>query len=379
MLTSRYFPTVGGAQIHVEKISSALNTPGNDVVIVAEKSPFHLKSREIINGIFVNRAPLRFLKYTLSFWYFLIGIFECLRFNPNIIHAHFAFPPGLISVILSKIFRKPCVITVHGIDILKDHEAQYGMRLIPSMEFILKFTLRNASLIIACSEFVRKELKKFGLPDERIKIIPNGMDDIERKMKLSREKKEEYRTKLNLPMNQKILFTPRRLVPKNGLHYLLRSMDLVINKRKDVTLIIAGTGPQLSELKKLKEELGLQLNVKFFGEVNADLLERLYIASDVIVLPSLIEAFGLVVLESMAYSKPIIAFDSGGPTELILENHNGIIVENRNIEQLSGAILNIIQNDSLFHEFQVNSQKNIKKYDWNKITKSLVQSYETLL
>ncbi len=378
MLTTRYFPTIGGGQIHVEKLASALNTMGNDVAIVAEKNPFYLKSREIIKEIVVSRAPLRSLKYLLSFWYVLVGFLEYLRFRPDIIHSHFAIPSGLISIIISKIVRKPCVITVHGIDILKDHEAQYGIRLIPFMDFILKFTLRNATLIISCSEFVRNELKKLNLVDEKIKVIPNGIENIEHKLNFSREKSNEYRSELNIHTNQKILFTPRRLIPKNGLHYLLRSMDSVIKNRKDIKLLIAGKGPQLTELLKIKEEMGLQKNVKFLGEVDADLLEKLYIASDIIVLPSLIEAFGLVVLESMAYSKPIIAFDSGGPTELILENHTGIIVENRNVEQLSESILNLFQSPSLLEEFKKNSQKNIKKYDWNIIANSVIESYKML-
>ena len=109
----------------------------------------------------------------------------------------------------------------------------------------MKFTLRNASLVISCSEFVRKELKKLGLADEKIKVIPNGIDDIDRKLNLSRVKMDEYRAELNIPHDQKILFTARRLIPKNGLHYLLRSMNLIIKIRRDITLLIAGDGPQL--------------------------------------------------------------------------------------------------------------------------------------
>jgi glycosyltransferase involved in cell wall biosynthesis len=156
-------------------------------------------------------------------------------------------------------------------------------------------------------------------------------------------------------------------------------MSLIIKTRRDITLLIAGDGPQLGELIEYSRKTGLQKNVQFFKEVNTNLLEKLYVTSDIIILPSLIEAFGLVVLESMAYSKTIISFDSGGPTELISQNNNGLIVENRNIKQLSETILYLLNSPSLIKKFRDNCEKNVKKYDWVNITNELISLYNKVI
>lgn len=378
MLTSLYYPTVGGTQNHVERISSNLSIRNNHVVIIAEKKPSHLKSREVVNNILVCRAPLRQMRYLFFLPYLLLSILECLRFNPQIIHAHFAFPPGLIAILLSKVFRKPCLITVHGVDVLKDQEARYGLRLMPIMDSLIKLILNQASLVISCSKFVRNIIENMGVSKNKIVVIPNGVDNIEQKFRLSKNYHNEYKADLGFLQDQVILFSARRLVLKNGLHYLIKAMEKISTHKTDVILIIAGDGPLRNQLIKMINRLNLKKNVRLLGEINPSELERLYVASDIIVLPSLIEAFGIIVLESMAYSKPIISFDSGGPTELINQNKNGLIVENRNIQQLTESILHLIHSPSLIINLKNNADRNVRKYDWNNVTNVLLSYYYSL-
>jgi len=378
MLTGRFLPTVGGAQVHVEKISSRLRNMGNDVMIIAEKKPLKLRWKEIVNGIMVYRAPIRAFRYILSPTYLFLSIFECLKFNPDMIHAHFAFPPGLVALILGKIFRKPSIVTVHGVDILRDSETKYGMRLNPLLDLAIKFVLKRVTYVIACSKFVRKEVERCGVRKEKVKVINNGIDEIDRKLLLAKSKCQQFRKELDLPNDYKILFTVGRLIPKRGIHYLVRSMKRVAERRSDVLLIVAGDGPQFKELVKMTEKMKLEKTVRFVGEVDNLQLEKMYIASDIVVLPSLIEAFGITVLESMAYMKPLVAFDSGGPSEVISENEIGFVVENRSIDELAEKILELTKSPTLLKEFSSNCQKNIRKYDWDKIADQIRQLYDSL-
>jgi glycosyltransferase involved in cell wall biosynthesis len=137
---------------------------------------------------------------------------------------------------------------------------------------------------------------------------------------------------------------------------------------------VAGDGPQFKELVEMAKIMKLT-KIRFLGEVDSHQLEKLYVASDIVVIPSLIEAAGITALESMAYMKPLVAFDSGGLTEIIDENEVGIVVENRNIEQLSNKILELVESPSRRRKFSNNCMKNIGKYDWNKITKRIYELY----
>lgn len=374
ILTGRHLPTIGGTQAHVKNLSNKLRRFGNDVLIIAEKSPWSLRWREIIDGVIVYRAPIRSFKFILLPIFFLLSIFECKRFNPDIVHAHFALPSGLVALALSKIFGKPFIITVHGVDILRDSEVKYGLRLNPVLNIITKFVLRRAPYVIACSEFVRIEVERCGLRKDKIKVITNGVDEIDRKLLLARTKHRKFRKELGLPESHKVLFTARRLIPKNGVHYLLRAMKKIAEKRSDILLIVAGDGPQFKELVEMAKIMKLT-KVRFLGEVDSHQLEKLYVASDIVVIPSLIEAAGITAVESMAYMKPLVAFDSGGLTEIIDENKVGIVVENRNIEQLSNKILELVESPSRRRKFSNNCMKNIGKYDWNKITKRIYELY----
>lgn len=378
ILTGRHLPTIGGTQAHVKNLSNELRRFGNDVSIIAEKNPWSLRWREIINGVIVYRAPIRASKFILLPIFFFLSIFGCKKSNPDIVHAHFALPSGLVALVLSKIFGKPFIITVHGADILRDSEAKYGLRLNPILDIMTKFVLRRAPYVIACSEFVKREVERCGVRKDKIKVITNGVDEIDRKLLLAKTKHRKFRKELGLPESYKVLFTARRLIPKNGVHYLLRAMKKIAEQRSDVLLIVAGDGPQFKELVEMAKIMKLS-KVQFLGEVDSLLLEKLYVASDIVVIPSLIEAAGIIALESMAYMKPLVAFDSGGLTEIISENKVGVVVRNRDIDELSRTILEVVDSPSLLEDFSNNCQKNIKKYSWDKITKEVNDLYHSLL
>jgi len=375
MLTARYLPTIGGAQVHVKNLAKEMLKRGNSVIIIAEKSPLKLKTHEYMEGVEVYRAPLRILKGLLSPIYLFLSITICFIFNPDVIHAHFAFPPGFIGTFLSKLFKKPCIVTAHGVDILKDAETNYGIRLNPFLDFAVKFTLKSASYIIACSEYVKNEVKKCGISEEKVIVINNGIDEIDRRVYQAEMMRQKVRKELNLPDDSIVLFTARRLVPKNGLHYLLHAIKKVSYKIPNIMLMVAGDGPQFRELTKMVEKMNLSKNVQFLGEINNCLLERMYIACDLVIIPSVVEAFGIAALEAMAYLKPIVAFDSGGLTEIISENKVGLIARNRDVKDLAEKILKLITSPMLKKEFTINCKRRIKKYNWDKIAEKTQNVY----
>jgi len=375
MLTTRFWPAIGGAETHVYQLSSELNALGNRVVVIAELFPKNVPSLEETRGFRVYRAPVRQVGFLLFPIYFALSISVCARFKPDIVHAHFALPSGAVALALSRLFHKRFVITLHGIDILKDKQTGYGLRLNPILDSMTRWVLRLATHIMAVSEFVKKEAIRCGADAKTITVIGNGIDRIDERIAVGNADKMKFRLELNLPRNGIVLLAARRLVPKNGLGLLIDAMRQVVEKDPRFLLLIAGDGPERRKLLEMVRCFNLSQKVIFWGEVGDEKLEKLYGACDFAVLPSLVEAFGLPTLEAMAYLRPILAFDSGGPREIVGKNKTGIIVENRNATQLARAILKLADDSKLVQNIRERCMKMVHHYAWRNIGIRVLEVY----
>jgi glycosyltransferase involved in cell wall biosynthesis len=294
----------------------------------------------------------------------------------DLIHAHFAHYEGLVGMLAKKKTGKPLVITVHGYDILVEQSIGYGVRLRKKFDAIVRRVLNDANAIITASKVMFNEVSKIVNNISKVYLIPNAVDI------------KRFNPSLNISCIKKrlglkevyIVFTLRRHEDKNGLEYLIRAAQIVTKDKEDVFFIIGGDGSLRTYHEQLAIKLGLKNRVIFTGNIPYIKVPYYYAMSDIIVVPSLQEAFGLVVSEAMACGKPVIGSRVGGIPDQIVDAHNGFLVQPKNSVEISEKILWLIEHHKKAKRMGMNGRKIIEeKFNIKNRIDEIIQLYEDLI
>lgn len=338
----------------------------------------YLPSNYELSGISIpdeiRRSKFAKIKIMILIFNFLFfTIFESLKERPDILHGQWAFPAGYIAYVVSKIFRKKCVVSIHGAE----------TPLLKKYKFICKQTinsLNKCSMIIVNSNYTKAEYIKMGVSEKkiiRINPIPNYVSHTDDKEIL-----EKFRRKFT-EKNSKIILFVGRLVERKGIEYLIKSIPET--KTKNIHLIIAGGGILLKDLKNLINTLGLEDKITFFGSLSHEELGLLYDVSDVFVLPSIVdsrgetEGLGLVIVEAMESGLPVIASSVGGIVDVIKHEENGILVNQKDPSAIAEAIDKILSNNELTNKLIENSKKTVNKFQPSLIAKKHLEIFQRIL
>jgi glycosyltransferase involved in cell wall biosynthesis len=300
-----------------------------------------IPKRENIDGIDVYH-PRYFMipkfgrsLYGLFFYFSLIGnikeIYKIFKFD--IILATWAYPDGFGSFLISKVLNTPIIIKVHGTDI-NLHTKYLFLRK------AIVYVLRNSNKVIAVSNALKTRLVKIGVPEEKIVVIPNGVNlELFKPMD-----KDKCRNILNLSLNGKIVLFIGNLVRIKGIEYLIEAFALVSSMVKELCLVIGGDGPLRGKLVKRVKDLGLEGKVKFIGKKLHNEIPLWMNAADLFCLPSIMEGMPNVILEALACKKLIIATSVGGIPEIITSEDYGILVPTQDVAALAEAICMVFKN-----------------------------------
>jgi glycosyltransferase involved in cell wall biosynthesis len=244
--------------------------------------------------------------------------------KPDVIHAHVVLPAGWAALKLSRRYSIPIVLT--------EHSGPFSMHLgTPVQRDLVKKTLNGVDQVIAISPALERQLKNFERNVD-VKIIA-GL--IRTEFFVPATNGEVRKLDPRAPLR---FFVVARLVEEKGIAYLLQAASLLRNA--DVPrfeLIIGGDGPHRAELERMAADLGISANCNFLGRLDRAGVRDWMNRSDVFVLPSLGETFGLVVGEAMACGKPVISTRCGGP-EFIVTDETGVLVDVANPESLGQAM-----------------------------------------
>ncbi|MFQ5815303.1 MAG: glycosyltransferase family 4 protein [Candidatus Hydrothermarchaeaceae archaeon] len=299
---------------------------------------------------FVDIPILRALSFVLY------GFYRGLSMDCDVIHAHYAVPQGFLGVLLKMVKGRPLVVTAHGSDVTVLGRGRITRPLVA-------FALKNADAVVAVSNFVKGEMVKMGVPEERIRVIHNGIavdHQIER---------EEF----FLPGNGPIVTFIGNLVPQKGVDVLLHAIDDVRKVVPDARVVIIGDGREEKGLKALARELQLN-DVHFLGR-RKDLVSVLE-KSSLLVLPSREEGLGMVLLEAMHMGVPVVASDTGGIPEVVEDRENGILVERGNPEALGTGIITALTDVALREKLVRNGRETVKRFSWEKASSEVDSIYD---
>jgi glycosyltransferase involved in cell wall biosynthesis len=300
------------------------------------------------------------------------------KYDVDLIHAHFAYPEGFVGVLAREKIKRPLIVTIHGYDLLTEPSIGYGLRLHKHYDLIIRSVLKKADAIILASKALYREASRILSNNEigKIHLIPNGVDV--NKFNPSIDGSEIKR--LYKAEGKYIVFTARYHRPVYGIAYLIMAAKLVISKRKDVVFIIGGDGPLLNYHKELAGKLVVKDYIVFTGAIPRDIIPKYYAASDIVVVPSLQESWGLVATEAMACGKPVIASNVGGLPDQIIDGFNGFLVPPRSPKTIADKILYLLENPSEARRIGRNGRMLAEeKYDIEKRVDKIIEIYKKLL
>jgi len=350
---------LAGMEIATYNIAKHLARRGHEVHVITTLDE-GLPKESMEEGFYVHRIFWRKIRFlgVISFW---IKIFWCLKnIKPDIVHVQ-SIGMG-IPGFLAKIFlKKPYVVWGRGSDIY-----------LPSTfkNTISKLVLRNAGAVIALTEDMKNEMRKFC--DRDIFVIPNGIN----LNKFKNLSKVNIRSKLKIKEDEKVVIFVGTLRPVKGVKYLIKAMEIIIQKNTNTRLMLVGNGEDRGKLEKLVKEFVLEKHVIFVGKVPNEKVPEYMVASDVFVLPSLSEGFPVVILEAMASGLPIVATKVGGLPEIIKDGENGFLVEPKNPKEIAEKVLLLLEDDELRERISRSFKEKVKNYSWESVVKRLEEVYQ---
>src|SRR3989338_6915602 len=237
-----------------------------------------------------------------------------------------------------------------------------------SKSFFRKLIIKKADIITVISEYLKLFIFKIK-PGAKIEIIPNGINPEKFNSRSSNlTALDMLKEKLGIKMDERVIITVSRLVPKNGVRDIIGAMPETIKKIPNAKLLIIGRGKLEKDLRDQVRELSLGKNVLMIGEVENDKLPDYLLVSDVFVRPSLSEGLGTAFLEAMAAGVPIIGTPVGGITDFLIDRQTGLFCRVGNSRDLSDKIVMLLTDKGLRDNIIRNARELVlKRYDWDNI------------
>ncbi len=380
MLTWEYPPrVVGGIARVVHDLSQRMIKDGHDVTVVTYKdgnAPYFENDK----GVKVYRVdnymihPNNFIDWIMQLNFNMIAkATEIISKEGNfdVIHAH-DWLVTYAAKSLKESFKIPIVATIHATESGRNsgiHDET--QRYINDSEWLLTY---ESTEVIVNSNFMKNDLQRiFGLPFEKINVIPNGIN-------LTNftgiEKDYDFRRQFAMD-NEKIILYVGRLVYEKGIQYLIGSMPKILERYNDAKLVICGKGGMIDELRQEAHNLGIEKKIYFAGYCDSKKVQKMYKCADVAVFPSTYEPFGIVALEAMLAGIPTVVSDVGGLNEIIEHGVNGMKSYAGNSNSIADSVLSLLFDQKLCDTVSKNAVKKVKElYNWNKIAQDTHYVYE---
>lgn len=276
----------------------------------------------------------------------------------DLIDAHYFYPDGVAAAMLGKYFNKPVVITARGSDV----------NLLPHYRFprqMILWASRHARAVVTVSNALKNVTVRLGVDPDRVVTLRNGVD-LQRFQPVDRES-----ARAALGLDRFTLLSVGNLVPLKGHDLTIKALSAL----KDVTLLIAGSGPERNRLENLAKELNVLDRVRFLGSVPQTELRTYYSAADIMVLASSREGWANVLLESMACGTPVAATNVSGTPEAVTAPEAGVLIK----ERTPAGIVNAVTTLRNHYPDRTTTRRHAEKFSWNETTQGQMQLFQRIL
>ena len=365
------YPTFGGSGVLATELGLELSRKGHEVHFITYSQPVRLEllnSKVHFHEVNVPEYPLfHYQPYELALSSKLVDMVKIHKID--VLHVHYAIPHAYAAYMAKKMlheegFDVPIVTTLHGTDI-----TLVGSH--PFYKTAVTFSINKSDAVTSVSQNLKEDTKRLFRTKKEIKVVPNFIDIDKYKITY----KDCDRDLLALPEERVITHVSNfRPVKRIG--------DVIeifyrIQKELPAKLIMVGEGPERKEAEQLCNTLKIEDKVVFLG--NSSEVDKILSFSDLFLLPSKTESFGLAALEAMASGVPVISSNSGGIPEVNIQGVSGFLSPVGAVDEMAQNAINILRDSKTLKVFKKGAQTTATKFDIHKIVPYYEAIYEEVL
>ncbi|SMC61836.1 N-acetyl-alpha-D-glucosaminyl L-malate synthase BshA [Pedobacter africanus] len=365
------YPTFGGSGVVATELGKALADEGHQVHFITYSQPARLdffSANLFYHEVSVRDYPLfDYAPYESALASKLVDV---VRFEKlDILHVHYAIPHASAAFMAKQILETygihiPFVTTLHGTDITlvgKD----------PTYKPVVTFSINKSDGVTTVSESLKHDTEEHFEITNEIKVIPNFIDF----SRFSLKPKDHFK-KAIAPNNERIL------IHTSNFRKVKRTADVIrifqkIQEKIPSKLLMVGDGPERASDEQLCRDLGICEHTRFLGKQDA--VEEILSVSDLFLMPSDSESFGLAALEAMACKVPAITSNSGGLPELNVDGFSGYMSNVGDVEDMARKAISILESDETLKQFKENAFARAKDFDLKKILPYYVAYYNKVI
>ena len=361
------YPTFGGSGVVATELGLELARRGHEIHFITYSQPVRLallNPNVHYHEVNVPEYPLfHYQPYELALSSKLVDMVKLYKIE--VLHVHYAIPHAYAGYMAKQMLKNeginlPMITTLHGTDItlVGNH---------PFYKPAVTFSINKSDYVTSVSQSLKDDTLKLFKIKNKIKVIPNFIE-------LDKMKKDPL-----APCHRSVMAkeNERIITHISNFRKVKRIPDIIkifynIQKEMPAKLMMVGDGPEKEKAEALCMELGIYEKVIFFG--NSNEIDKILLLTDLFLLPSETESFGLAALEAMACGVPVISSNSGGLPEVNFDGISGYLSNVGDVEEMAANAIKILESDEVLNQFKANALEVAKKFD----IKNILPIYEAL-
>jgi len=366
------YPTFGGSGVVATELGMALADKGHEVHFVTYNQPVRLDfiSHDLhFHEVLMEEYPLfQYQPYELALSTKLVEVVS--KYNLEILHVHYAIPHAYAAYMAKMMLKEKgidikVVTTLHGTDI-----TLVGSH--PSYKTAVEFSINNSDVVTSVSESLKQDTLRLFTITNDIRVVHNFIDT----EKYERESQNECQRIAVAKPEERILTHISNFRPVKRIEDVVK---IFYNVQKEIPakLLMVGEGPEKRNAELLVKKLGISNSVIFLG--NSHEIAKILCYTDVFLLPSKSESFGLSALEAMAAKTAIISTNTGGLPEVNVHGVTGYLSNLGDVENMAKNAVSILKDDSILLRFKENAEKHTKQFCLENILPVYEEIYSSVL
>ena len=365
------YPTYGGSGVVATELGLGLAKRGHEVHFITYRRPprlNHFQENLFFHEVDTDDYPL--FEYTPYDTALASKLVDVVKYeNLDLLHVHYAIPHAAVAYMAKKILLSesryvPTITTLHGTDItLVGNNKAFAP--------VVAFSINKSDGVTAVSNNLRDQTYAYFNIENEIKVIYNFIDF----NRFKRDNKDHFK-KAIAPDGERVLVHLSNFRKVKRVDDVIRVFDKV-HQQMPAKLLLIGDGPERRNAEQACRELGLCDSIRFLGKQDA--VEELLAVSDLMILPSGNESFGLAALEAMACEVPVISSNAGGLPEVNVHGETGFLSEIGDVDSMARNALHILRDDETLAAFRKRALARAKQFDIDQIVPQYEAYYESIL
>lgn len=363
------YPTFGGSGVVATELAKGLADRGHNLHILSYSRPARLDSLRTditFHEVNLSSYPLfEYPPYDLALANMMVNLIQYEKLD--VLHVHYAIPHATSAYLAKQILNSrasdiPVITTLHGTDI-----TLIGSD--PSYKQVVDFSINQSDGVTAVSEYLKNETYRLFDITKEIRVIPNFID-----LDRFKKSKKEHFKKAICPNGEKVITHVSNFREVKRVPDVVAVFNQVLKNGVDAKLLLVGDGPDRQRTEQKCRELDICDHVRFLGK--QEQVEEVLSISDLFLIPSGSETFGLAALEGMSCGVPVISSNIGGLPEVNIHGETGYICELGDIECMGRCATDILKDQALHKKMSVAARKRAELFEMDKIVTIYEEYYE---